>query len=157
MIFTKIFATCLLCLTFLFGVSKVEAAELGTFEEESQAVKLLNKVRAEVGLKGVAWHSNSNLQAAAELRAQELESTFSHTRPDGSDCFTVLRQFGVKYRTCAENIAYGTDLDAEGTTELWYNSPGHYQNMTDGRLKEVGLASWHDDDGNVYWVQIFIG
>lgn len=154
---TKIFATLLMCLTFVFGVSKVEAAEHGSFEEESQAVKLLNQVRAEVGLKGVAWHSNSNLQAAAELRAQELEELFSHTRPDGSDCFTVLREYGVRYRTCAENIAYGTNLDAEGTTELWYNSPGHYKNMTDGRLKEVGLASWHDDEGNVYWVQLFIG
>ena len=153
----KIFATFLLCLTFVFGVSKVEAAELGTFEEETQAVKLLNKVRAEVGLKGVAWHSNSNLQKAAELRAQELEKLFSHTRPDGSDCFSVLKQFGVKYRTCAENIAYGTNLDAEGAIDLWYNSPGHYANMTNRNVKEVGLAAWHDDNGNVYWVQLFIG
>ena len=153
----KIFATALICLTFVFGISKVEAAELGSFEEETQAVRLLNKVRAEVGLKGVAWHSNSNLQAAAELRAQELEKLFEHTRPNGSDCFSVLKQFGVKYRTCAENIAYGTNLDAEGAIDLWYNSPGHYQNMTDGRFKEVGLAAWHDDSGNVYWVQLFIG
>ena len=153
----KIFAMFLICVTFIFGVSKVEAAELGTFEEETQAVKLLNKVRAEVGLKGVAWHSNSKLQAAAELRAQELEELFEHTRPNGTDCFSVLKQFGVSYRTCAENIACGTYLDAEGATDLWYNSPGHYANMTDGRLKEVGLASWHDDSGNVYWVQLFIG
>ena len=148
----KIFATFLICLTFVFGVSKVEAAELGTFEEETQAVKLLNKVRAEVGLKGVAWHSNSNLQAAAELRAQTCALPIY-----GSDCFTVLKQFGVRYRTCAENIAYGTYLDAEGVIELWYNSPGHYSNMTNADVTEVGLAAWHDDNGNVYWVQLFIG
>ena len=155
--FTKIFATLLFCLTFVFGISKVEAAELGTFEEETQAVKLLNKVRAEVGLKGVAWHSNSNLQKAAELRAQELEELFEHTRPDGSDCFSVLNQFGVRYMTCAENIACGTSLDAEGAIDLWYNSPGHYANMTNRKVKEVGLAAWHDNSGNVYWVQLFIG
>ncbi len=154
----KNFYAVIFCAIFFVAFSSTASAgSLGTFEEETQAVRLLNKVRAEVGLKGVAWHSNSNLQKAAELRAQELEELFSHTRPDGSDCFSVLKQFGVSYRTCAENIAYGTNLDAEGAIDLWYNSPGHYQNMTDGRLKEVGLAAWHDDNGNVYWVQLFIG
>ena len=142
---------------FVVFSSTASAGSLGTFEEETQAVRLLNKVRAEVGLKGVAWHSNSNLQKAAELRAQELEELFSHTRPDGSDCFSALNQFGVRYMTAAENIAGGTNLDAEGATELWYNSPGHYANMTNANVKEVGLAAWHDDSGNVYWVQLFIG
>mgnify|MGYP002855824101 CR=1 FL=1 len=153
----KIFSVIFLCAIFLLTFSKVAAAESGSFEEKAQAVKLLNKVRAEVGLKGLAWHSNSNLQAAAEVRAKELEELFSHTRPDGSSCFTVFEEFNINYRTCAENIAYGTRLSAEGATELWRNSPGHYKNMTNANVKEVGLASWHDNNGNVYWVQLFKG
>lgn len=155
--FTKIFATLIFCLTFIFSYSKVEAANFGSTDEESEAVQLLNNVRAEVGLRDLSWNPNSNLQRAAEVRAQELEELFSHTRPDGSDCFSALQEFGIRYRTCAENIAYGTSLDAEGVIELWYNSPGHYANMTNGDLREVGLASWHSDDGNVYWVQLFKG
>ena len=152
----KFFAVLIICFT--FGFSTVEAAKFGTFEEEAQAVKLLNKVRADAGLKRVSWNSNSKLQAAAELRAKELEKLFSHTRPNGLICFTALKDSKVvKYKICAENIAYDKNLSAEGATKLWCNSPNHYETMTISNLKKVGLASWHDDKGNVYWVQLFIG
>ena len=155
--FTKILATLILCASFIFGVSKVEAASFGSVDEQAEAVQLLNEVRAEVGLEALNWDPNSKLQAAARIRAQELEELFSHTRPDGTSCFTILKAYRINYRTCAENIAYGTNLDAEGVIELWYNSPGHYKNMTNADVTEVGLASWHDDGGNVYWVQLFKG
>ena len=121
---------------------------------EAEAVKLLNELRAEVGLPALAWDSQSKLQRAAEVRARELEEKFSHTRPDGTACFTALDEFGVRYMACAENIAYGTNLDAAGVIELWRNSPGHYANMTNGGLRKVGLASYRAGD-NVYWVQLF--
>ena len=57
----------------------------------------------------------------------------------------------------AVDIAYDKNLSAEGATKLWCNSPCHYEVMTIGDLKEVGLASWHDNNGNVYWVQLFTG
>lgn len=147
----------IICAIFLFTVTKVEAASFGSVDEQEEAVKLLNEVRAEVGLKALNWKPNSKLQAAARIRAQELEEKFSHTRPDGSSCFTIVDVYKLKYRTCAENIAYGTQLSAKGAIEMWRNSPGHYKNMTHGDLSEVGLASWHADDGTVYWVQLFIG
>ena len=154
----KFFAVFAVCSIFLFEISTVEAAKLGSFEENAQAVEFLNKVRAEVGLKRVKWNSHSKLQAAAELRAKELEKLFSHIRPNGFICFTALKESSVvKYKICAENIAYDKNLSAEGATKLWCNSPCHYEVMTIGDLKEVGLASWHDNNGNVYWVQLFTG
>ena len=149
----NLIATFLFCA--LFAFSGIAAAS--DYAEEAEAVKLLNELRAEVGLHSLKWNPNSKLQAAAKMRAQELEEVFSHTRPDGTSCFTVLGEFGIGYRVCAENIAYGTWLDAEGVIELWRNSPGHYANMTNSEINEVGLAAWHDDSGNVYWVQLFIG
>lgn len=142
----KIFATILFCAMFMIS-GMAEASE-------AEAVKLLNDLRAEVGLSALAWDNNSNLQRAAEIRARELEKLFSHTRPDGSSCFTALDEFGVRYMTCAENIAYGTNLDAAGVINLWKNSPGHYKNMTNSALKKVGLASYRAGD-MVYWVQLF--
>lgn len=152
----KVFSVVLFCVLILFGSSKVEAANFGNVDEQAEAVKLLNEVRAEVGLSALNWNPNSKLQAAARIRAQELEELFSHTRPDGSSCFTVFKLYKIRYMTGAENIAYGTELSAEGVIELWYNSPGHYANMTKDDIKEVGLASWHSN-GNVYLVQLFIG
>lgn len=153
----KIFQTILICAIFLLTVAKVEAANFGSVDEQATAVKLLNDVRAEVGLGALNWNPNSKLQAAARIRAQELEELFSHTRPDGSSCFTIFEVYRIHYRTCAENIAYGTRLSAESVIELWYNSPGHYSNMTNAEVTEVGLASWHADNGNIYWVQLFKG
>lgn len=151
----KIFAA-LICAIFLLTFSKVEAANFGSVDEQAEAVQLLNELRAEVGLRALNWNPNSKLQAAARIRAQELEEKFSHTRPDGSSCFTIFEQYRISYRTCAENIAYGTQLSAAGVIELWRNSPGHYKNMTNADVTEIGLASWHSN-GNVYWVQLFKG
>ncbi len=153
----KIFPVILICAVFLLTVAKVEAASFGSVDEQAEAVNLLNELRAEVGLRELNWNPNSKLQAAARIRAQELEELFSHTRPDGSGCFTIFDMYRISYRTCAENIAYGTNLSAAGAINLWRNSPGHYRNMTNADVTEVGLASWHDDNGNVYWVQLFKG
>ena len=38
----------------------------------------------------------------------------------------------------------------------WSRSQGHRENMLEPRFREVGLASWHDGRGNVYWIQLFL-
>ena len=125
-----------------------------TQEMNAEAVQLLNELRQSKGLQPLAWNPNSALQSAAQLRAQEIEEYFSHTRPDGSNCFTVLKQYGLTYGHCGENIAYGTYLSAEGATELWINSPGHYKNMINPNFREIGLACYVSGE-NIYWVQLF--
>ena len=153
----NIFLGLVAALMFVVGSVQCSASDFGSTEEQAEAVALLNELRDSVGVDELYWDPDSFVQAAAEVRAEELEQYFSHTRPDGSDCFTALQEFDIGYRTCGENIAYGTALDAEGVIELWTNSPGHYANMVKGDFTEVGLASWHADDGSVYWVQMFIG
>ena len=123
-------------------------------EMNAEAVNLLNQLRASRGLRALNWNPNSALQAAAQLRAKEIVQQFSHTRPDGSSCFTVLKQYGLRYRNCGENIAYGTHLSATGAMELWTNSTGHYKNMINLDFREVGLACYVSGD-NIYWVQLF--
>ena len=141
----------LLCAIFLITCANVEANE-----QEAEAVRLLNQVRAEYDLAPVVWNEDSDLQMAARVRAQEISEKFSHDRPDGSSCFTAIRQAGVRYRTCGENIAMGTYLDAERATELWVDSPAHFENMVDENFKQVGLACYQVGE-NIYWVQLFIG
>ena len=49
-----------------------------------------------------------DLCKAAQIRANEIVSKFSHTRPNGSSCFTVLEDCSISYSSCGENIAAGT-------------------------------------------------
>jgi len=149
----KFFSLSLLIAVITFCAASTAFAA-SAYEMNAEAVQLLNKLRKEHGLNVLSWNPNSDLQKAAQLRAREIEEYFSHTRPDGSDCFTVLKQFGLIYHVCGENIAYGTNLSPAGAMRLWTNSPGHYKNMVKPDFREVGLAC-HVSGDLIYWVQLF--
>ena len=97
----------------------------------------------------------NDLQAAAAIRARELLQTFSHMRPDGSDCFSVMRNRG---RTCGENIAAG-NATAAATVEQWMSSDGHRENILNPAFRELGVGYAYEDYSTYhhYWVQLFRG
>ena len=148
----KFFVTLLIALMIICAGNVTSAAS--TSEMNATAVNLLNQLRMKKGIPPLKWNENSALQSAAQLRAKEIAKNFSHTRPDGASCFTVFKQYGLRYSYCGENIAYGTYLSPEGAMELWINSPGHYKNMINSDFREVGLACYVSGD-NIYWVQLF--
>lgn len=133
----------------VIGMSNVYAAE-------NFAVEVLNLVNAERSRIGVApLRLADDLQAASAIRAREIVGYFSHTRPDGSSCFTVIRNQG---RTCGENIAAG-NASAYDTVAQWMNSDGHRANILNPAFRELGVGYAHDDysDYRHYWVQLFRG
>ena len=71
----------------------------------NEVLRLVNRERAANGLAAVSL--DKSLCDAAQIRATEIKSSFSHTRPDGSSCFTVLSELGINYGGAGENIAYG--------------------------------------------------
>ncbi len=117
-----------------------------------QVAELVNRERENNGLPPLAYRSD--LQPAADTRASELVSVFSHTRPDGSSCFTAIDE-SISYLALGENIAYG-HKNAETVVTGWMNSPGHRANILSDSFTgiAVGLVS---DGGTKYWVQLFIG
>ena len=124
--------------------------------EENFAVEVLNLVNAERAKVGVApLRLADDLQAASAIRAREIIEVFSHTRPDGSDCFTVMRNRG---RTCGENIAAG-HASAQETVEQWMNSEGHRENILNPNFRELGVGYAYEDYSTYhhYWVQLFRG
>ena len=50
---------------------------------------------------------DAKLQAAADERAKEVAKVASHTRPDGTNCFTVLKEYGVSDTATGEDAAWG--------------------------------------------------
>lgn len=117
-----------------------------------QVAELVNRERESNGLSPLVYRSD--LQPAADTRANEIVSVLSHTRPDGSSCFTVIGE-DVFYSALGENIAAGY-RSAEAVMNGWMNSPGHRANILSDSFTgiAVGLVS---DGGTRYWVQLFIG
>ncbi len=120
----------------------------------AQVVALMNQERANAGLGGVS--QNAALDAVAQIRAQEIVQNFSHSRPDGSSCFTVLDQNGIAYMTAGENIAAGYGTPAE-VMNGWMNSEGHRANILNGSFGQVGIGYYTDSNSGygTYWVQVF--
>ena len=87
-------------------------------------------------------------------RAAEIQISFSHTRPDGTECFTIMSPYGYDAYAGGENIAMGQN-DASEVMNDWTNSSGHYANMTNSIYKSVGIGCFYTDGGDVSWVQIF--
>lgn len=116
-----------------------------------QVLTLVNQERAKAGLS--ALKTNSTITAAANKRAQETVQSFSHTRPNGTSFSTVLKEYGVSYRTAGENIAYGQKTPQEVVT-AWMNSPGHRANILNGNFGTIGIGVYQS--GNTYyWSQLF--
>ena len=148
----KFFITLSITLFAIFGVINTAAAD--NLGDEQTAVNLLNNLRESQGLSPLAWNPSSTLQRAAELRAEEITEEFSHTRPDGSSCFTVLKDFGLVYSMCGENIAMGTYMTPQKAMEMWTDSPSHYKNMVNSDFEEIGIGCYKIGN-TVYWVQLF--
>lgn len=117
-----------------------------------QVLSLVNSERAKYGLSALTY--DSTLAKAADIRAVEIKSLFSHTRPDGSSCFTVLDEVGYSYRTAGENIAYGQQSAQEVMT-AWMNSEGHRANIL-GDYTYIGIGVY-ENGGTIYWSQMFGG
>jgi hypothetical protein len=69
---------------------------------EAQALAKVNEIRMANGLSAVQY--SASLETTSVVRANEITTKFSHTRPDGSDWYTVNAdlQYG-------ENLAEGPE------------------------------------------------
>lgn len=127
--------------------------ESGGVQEAAEAVaSLVNAARRDAGLSELEL--DADLCAAAQARAQEIAQSFSHTRPDGSSCFTILEEFGISYRAAGENIAMGQRTPEE-VMDGWMNSSGHRANILNGTFPSIGVGYYVDGAGAAHWVQIF--
>lgn len=118
-----------------------------------QVAGLVNKERSANGLGYLKY--SSQLSQAARLRAQEIVSSFAHTRPDGTQCFTVFDEFGIGYYAAGENIAAGQPSPSSVMT-AWMNSSGHRANILNSNFNYIGVGVVYEG-GMYYWVQLFAG
>ena len=115
---------------------------------------LINQIRQKNNLPVLTY--NKNLQAAADLRAKESSIQFSHTRPDGSSCHSVITD---DYFVVGENLL---KADPELSTaammvDAWMNSKSHRDNILLQHFTETAIGVYVADDNVTYVAQLFKG
>ncbi len=117
-----------------------------------EILDLVNQERQKAGLN--ALELDAALCNAAQTRSQEQTVVFSHTRPNGQSCFSVLDENGISYRGAGENIAMG-QRSAEEVMNGWMNSEGHRANILNSSFTKLGVGCYQDSAGKLYWTQLF--
>lgn len=132
-------------------VSRLSQSAQANSSYAAQVVSLVNAERAKHGLSALTV--STKVQQAAQTRAGELKSSFSHTRPSGASCFTALTEAGVSYTRAGENIAYGQSSPA-AVVQAWMNSSGHRANILSRDFTTIGVG-YTVVNGTAYWSQFF--
>ncbi len=132
-------------------MQKEEQWEIEHYAEGT--LELVNEARAEEGLPPLTL--DPDLVEAAEIRAKELSEYFSHTRPDGSQAYDVIKSCGGIYFYDGENIASGGAISS--TIQGWMSSSGHRKTIMGSEYQYYGAAAYRDESGSTFFVQLFGG
>ena len=119
---------------------------------ESEVVRLVNEERAKHGLSPLI--QDWQLSRVARYKSEDMRdnSYFSHTSSTYGSPFTMMKNFGISYKTAGENIAKGYATPA-AVVNGWMNSSGHRANILNKSFTHIGVG--YVKDGN-YWTQMFI-
>ena len=113
---------------------------------EAEVIAKVNQIRVANGLNSLRY--DASLEGAADVRANESTVRFSHTRPDGSDWYTVNPD--LMY---GENLADGYTT-ADAVVNAWMASPAHKANILKSDFTTVAVSTTVKD-GKTYWAQEF--
>ena len=120
-----------------------------------EVVALVNKERVKAGLNELTLHYE--LRLAAQVRAEECMTVFSHTRPNGTSFKTAITEAGAPSSYNGENVALGY-TSAQHVVKGWMSSPGHRDNILNSRFNMIGVGLIKNK-GNGYggysWCQLF--
>src|SRR5690606_8430686 len=94
------------------------------------------------------------LARVAKHKSQDMKDKgyFSHTSPTYGSPFTMIKNYGINYKSAGENIARG-QRTAKEVVNAWMNSSGHRANILSKDFTHIGVG--YVTSGN-YWTQMFI-
>lgn len=126
-----------------------------TEDFRQEVLDLVNVQRANYGLTALEM-GDEKLTAAAQTRAEEIAVVNSHIRPDGSKCFTVLKDYNVTDAPTGENAAWGS-VSPEEVVNAWMNSEGHRANILNPEARKMGVGYYYNSTSTWghQWIQIF--
>ena len=92
-----------------------------------------NAERVAAGLSPLTW--SDELARAADVRAEEIITTFSHTRPDGTKCYSLSSL------VAGENIIRGPHATGSEMVAHWMDSDGHRANILYSGYGSIGIST----------------
>ena len=134
-------------------VLNIPKTDLAVLNYENEVIRLVNEIRVKNGLSPLT--ADWELSRVARYKSQDMKDNnyFSHTSPIYGSPFTMMKNFGISYRSAAENIAKGQKTP-QAVVNGWMNSSGHRANILNATYKKIGVG--YVPSGN-YWTQMFIG
>ncbi|MDD2238373.1 MAG: SafA/ExsA family spore coat assembly protein [Bacilli bacterium] len=122
---------------------------------ELEVIRLVNKEREKAGITQLI--ENDKISNVARTKSKDFinNNYFSHNSPIYGSPFDMLDSYGIKYTAAAENIASGQRNPTE-VMYYWMSSSGHRANILNSTLNQIGVGVARDNDGNLYWTQMFI-
>ena len=119
---------------------------------EKEVIRLVNEERRLRGLSPLS--EDWQLSRVARYKSSDMRTKnyFSHQSPTYGSPFKMMKDFGITYKSAAENIARG-QVSPEEVVNAWMNSTGHRSNILNGSFTHIGVG--YDQSGH-YWTQMFI-
>lgn len=117
--------------------------------------RLINIERKNAGIKELSWQNGLNLES--QIRAEELIINFSHTRPNGEDCFSIYSgkiYNGKKIYPRGENVARNGNVETVHEA-LMKSTKGHREQILNPNAKFVTIGITQDENGTFYYSQLF--
>ena len=124
---------------------------------EYEVLSLVNQERVRNGLDKLSW--GDTCAEAAETRAKEIVTLYSHTRPDGRPWSTACDSPNENQAYVeGENLIVGSSaVSPETTVAAWMNSEAHRANILNPNFTKLSVGFNFDPDTNykTHWSQYF--
>ncbi len=121
-------------------------------QEAERVCALINQQRASVG--EAVLIRDDRLMVTSSVRAAELTTLFSHTRPNGQLWWTVENDLNYYDLCYGEIVAYGQH-SADEVVYDWITSPSHLRTMDSKEFTRIGAAIAENSNGVLYWAVMF--
>lgn len=116
---------------------------------ELKLIELINADRTKAGLNPLTI--DYELARVARIKSEDMNTNkyFSHDSPTYGSPFTMMKNFGISYKSAAENI--GKTYSVESAHSGFMNSEGHRANILNPNFTHIGVGI----SGN-YYTEMFI-
>ena len=127
---------------------------LGMENYQKIILKEVNIEREKNHLKPLKIDNRLNKIAVIKAKDMAREKKMSHTSKKFGATFNLIKKENIHFTKAAENIASGHKTP-EFVVERRLKSKGHHKNILGKDYRFIGIGKASDNEGKLYWVQIF--
>lgn len=127
---------------------------LGMENYQKIILKEVNIEREKNHLKPLKIDNRLNKIAVIKAKDMAKDKKMSHTSKKFGATFNLIKKENIHFTKAAENIASGHKTP-EFVVERWLKSKGHHKNILGKDYRFIGIGKASDNEGKLYWVQIF--